>query len=424
LTRPGRARSAVAEPLSVVHSVQVWLPLTQTWLRNQVCYLPATVRSFVACERLEGPATPSSSGPAIASGVPRDVTDVAAIHPGLVQRLLARSADGARGRALAAVLRARKARLVHSHFGNTAWRDLRAVRRAGIVQVASFYGQDLTRFPKLSPSWRRKYGELLDSGAHILCEGPHMASVAKGFGGTGSTVHVHHLGIEVDRFRFHPRVRAEGEPLRVLMAASFREKKGLPDAIRALGLLAKDTAVEATLVGDAEPGRGPSQDEKARIEQAIMESGLGGRLRRTGFITHDALLREAYGHHVFLAPSRTASDGDTEGGAPVGLIEMAATGMAVVSTRHCDIPYVLPPSYAPLLASEGDVDGLHRALALAATGLTGGKAPSTKRKESAAASDGLQLDPLLRATRRRIESDYDVRVQGERLAALYHKVAA
>jgi colanic acid/amylovoran biosynthesis glycosyltransferase len=47
----------------------------------------------------------------------------------------------------------------------------------------------------------------------------------------------------------------------------------------------------------------------------------------------------------------------------VTLIEMAATGMPVVSTRHCDIPSRVIDGVTGLLADEGDVGGLFGHLA-------------------------------------------------------------
>lgn len=76
------------------------------------------------------------------------------------------------------------------------------------------------------------------------------------------------------------------------------------------------------------------------------------------FQSQTALWKEAYRHHIFLSPSRTAADSDTEGGVPVGIIEMAASGMPVISTTHCDIPGVLAPARDTLLAAEGDVSRL------------------------------------------------------------------
>jgi len=40
----------------------------------------------------------------------------------------------------------------------------------------------------------------------------------------------------------------QGEPLRVLIAASFREKKGIPYALEALGMLQKDVSLEIAII--------------------------------------------------------------------------------------------------------------------------------------------------------------------------------
>lgn len=55
-------------------------------------------------------------------------------------------------------------------------------------------------------------------------------------------------------------------------------------------------------------------------------------------VPYDRLLDEIARHHVFLSPSVTAPDGDSEGGAPVTIIEAAASGMPVVNSTHCATP--------------------------------------------------------------------------------------
>ena len=72
------------------------------------------------------------------------------------------------------------------------------------------------------------------------------------------------LGVELQRLEFRPRRRESGEPLRVLIAASFTEKKGIPYALRALGRLGTRSAVEVTVVGDAGP------EERFRREKAAI----------------------------------------------------------------------------------------------------------------------------------------------------------
>jgi len=207
------------------------------------------------------------------------------------------------------------------------------------------------------------------------------------------------LGVDTSALAFQPRQWRAGEPLRVLMAASFREKKGLPYGIRAVARLAERVPVELTIIGDA--GSYPkSVAEKQRIEATLAETGLAECTRLMGYQPHARLLAESYEHHVFLSPSVTASDGDTEGGAPITLIEMAATGIPIVSSRHADIPGVIQDGVGGLLADEGDIDGLVRCLEWLV--------------------DQPELwEGLTEAARRHVEESFDATSQGRALAEIY-----
>ena len=135
----------------------------------------------------------------------------------------------------------------------------------------------------------------------------------------------------------------------MLIAASFREKKGIPLALEALGRIRDHVPLEVTIIGDS-GSTAEGVQEKARIMQGIQKHNLTSSVRLLGFQPHRRLLEEAYKHHIFVSPSLTTSNGDCEGGAPVGMIEMAASGMPVVSTRHCDIPEVFGSDRGYLLA--------------------------------------------------------------------------
>ena len=52
---PARVPTAVAgfSGLTVLHSLENWLPLTETWLYNQICYLPSSIHSHAVSERQE-----------------------------------------------------------------------------------------------------------------------------------------------------------------------------------------------------------------------------------------------------------------------------------------------------------------------------------------------------------------------------------
>jgi colanic acid/amylovoran biosynthesis glycosyltransferase len=294
------------------------------------------------------------------------------------------------------------ARVLHSHFGNRGWLDIKAARRAGLKHVVTFYGSDVNRLPVVKPWWRQRYRALFEQVDCVLCEGPHMAQCIVNLGCPEHKVHVHHLGIEVEKIVFKPRVWNPDEPLRVLMAAAFREKKGIPYALEALGHLQHRVPLEITIVGDA-TSTTRSQAEKQRILTTIENHQLESRVRMLGYQSHTTLFEQAYEHHIFLSPSVTAGDGDTEGGAPIAIIEMTATGMPIVSTKHCDIPGVVQPDLVNLLAEERDVDGLVRYIEWL-----------IEHRE--------QWPGILEAGRKHIEAEFDVRLQGQRLTGIYRNL--
>lgn len=378
--------------LRVLHSTLRWLPLTEVWLDLQLRELPGWVESRVVCDAREN--AELFPGPHVAAAADRGRLSL------LWSRALRRSGIRRHLGVLGRLERSYRPHLIHSHFGDVAWRDHRLARGRGVPQVVSFYGSDLTVLPRRA-EWRRRYRELFASAALVLCEGPYMAGTLTSLGCPAERVRVHRLGVEVGRIPFHPRRRPEGRPLRVLMAASFREKKGLPDAVEALGLLAASgQAVQATLIGG---GRDPEGvREEGRIRAAVERHGLGERIRLLGYVPHARLAEEAERHDVFLSPSVTAGNGDGEGGAPVAVIEMAAAGLPVISTRHCDIPFVLGEPNRGLLVAERDPPALARAMADLLT---------------------TDWDALTAANRRLVEREMDSRVQAERLAGIYAEVA-
>lgn len=364
------------------------MPLTQPWLYNEIRFTPR-VEGFVACKRLIEP--------------DRFPWPHLEVLPGARRLDRFRGGDPVerrRSRALTRLARRSGARVMHSHFGNIGWENLEAARRTALPHFVSFYGQDLTRFPRIDPAWNDRYREALPEAAGVLCEGPHMAKVVRALQPHAKII-VQTLGIELGKVVAKPRRQRRGEPLRVLIAGSFREKKGIPDALAALARLKID--VRATLIGDASADA-EGQAEKLRIEAELARPELRGRVRRLGFVSHDELLREAYAHHVFLSPNVTAADGDTEGGAPLVLIEMAATGMPVVATTHCDIPNVLAPTAKRFLVPERDPAGLAQRLTLLA-------------------ENPDEWPALAKANRRHIEQHHDCHRQGERLARIYEGAA-
>ena len=383
-------------PLSVLQSVQCWLPQTETWLYTQVRFLPADIESTVACERTDNldqfpfPRIRClKNAPALTQ-----VWDRAMRKLGIRHHLAFAVDAGQRARA----------RVLHSHFGVVGWRDLGIARRLNLAHAVTFYGVDVRYYPESDARWFDRYQEMFARIDVVLCEGPHMGKSIVALGCPPEKLRVHHLGVDLATIPFAPLAWQQGQPLRVLLSGSFREKKGFPDAIEALGKIRNEVDLEITIIGD-EHGLPSTVIEKKKILDAIARNQLGARTRLLGYQPYRVVMEEARRHHVFLSPSVTAQDGDSEGGAPVSLIEMSAAGMMIVSTTHCDIPGVVIDGRTGLLASEHDVEALAAHLRWLVAN------PS-------------RWSDMRAAARVHIEAEFDAVRQGERLAAIYRDIDA
>lgn len=383
----------------VLHNQREWLAQTQTWLYNQVRHLPQSIESHIFCyttENLDQFSLPNLNvfadtafwrfllGPLARRG------RGSRLRYALFARWLATQASRAGGH------------ILHSHFGDHAWRSIGPARQAGLRHVVTFYGYDVNFLPMQNPAWRARYHDLFRTVDRVLCEGPHMAQCIVELGCPPEKVQVQHLGVDLEQIVFRPRVWDGEGPLRVLIAAAFREKKGIPYAVEALGRLAQELPLEVTIIGDANR-MARSQAEKQAILEAIAHHNLHDRVRLLGYQPYEVLLREADEHHIFLSPSVHAADGDTEGGAPVSIIEMSASGMMIVSSTHCDIPAVIRHGESGLLAPERDVDALVEHLRWFA------QHPERWQK-------------MAETGRRHIEAEFNARVQGERLGRIYESL--
>lgn len=307
------------------------------------------------------------------------------------------------------MIRKKNAQLLHAHFGFTGYGVLPLVKRTRLPLVTSFYGVDASKLPKKYPIWRKYYGDLFQYGTRFLVEGNHMGRQLIYLGCPENKISVQHLGIDLARYPFEPRQLREGQSLKILAAGRFTEKKGLLYVVEAFAkLVGKNVNTRLTVIGDAASSGDPgyveeSQSTKQLIMNAIKNSGIADKITLLGLQPYDVLVKEYYDHHVFLSPSVQAESGDNEGGAPVTLIEAGASGMPVISTRHCDIPEVIQDGVTGMLAPERNSDALAECL------LTLVNNPQ-------------QILDMGVAGHRHITKEYDAITQGSHLEAIYDEV--
>ncbi|MBD3235726.1 MAG: glycosyltransferase [Candidatus Eisenbacteria bacterium] len=334
-----------ASMITVAHFVTPYLFRTGSWIHSQLA-LARTTRPIVFTRRLENPAA-----------FPFEPIVRVPASPGrlgpLADRLRFLRGD-LTPRGYLPALRRHRVALIHAHMG---WEGARAVpvaRAAGLPLITSFYGRDAGRLPRY-PWWRLLYRRLFRAGSLFLVEGPALGRRLQALGCPPRKIRVVHLGIDLSRIPFAERYPPREGPIEILVSASLRPKKGVPDAVDAFAALASSfPRAHLRILGD-----GP---ERRRVRERIEHHHLSARVTSEGYVPYERHLAALTQAHIFLAPSRTSADGDSEGGAPVSLIEAQASGLPIVSTRHADIPEVVAAGASGLLSPEYDLAALIRNL--------------------------------------------------------------
>lgn len=296
-----------------------------------------------------------------------------------------------------------KAVLLHSHYAQYGMMDWRLARELGIPHLTMFYGADIW-LDSRQPGWLRRFHEFTAASQMFLVEGNAMRNKVLELGAPPDKVRIFHLGLDLSKIEFTPRRPDTSGEIRILMAGRCLEKKGHIYGLRAFAKLAPrypQLHLDMIIGGDFSGSRRHKDD----LAACIREHNLAERVTWSELLPYAEYLQRIRHAHIFLQPSVMASDGDAEGGFPVTILEMAASGMPVVATRHCDIPEAVLDGRSGLLASERDIDGLAERLEL------------------------LIQQPELweaygRAGRQHVESEYNVLHQVEKLEDCYDELIA
>jgi colanic acid/amylovoran biosynthesis glycosyltransferase len=261
------------------------------------------------------------------------------------------SKDRSAERIAASFLRDQKARLIHAHFGTTGTLTLRLKSVLGIPHITTFYGFDISKLPR-KKKWLKLYETLFQEGDLFLVEGAHMSSKLEALGCPLEKIRIQRIAIPINRITFIPRQpKKKGQPPIVIFAGRLVEKKGLIYALLALKeARSRHYNLEFRVIGD-----GPL---KEKILEIIKKNHMSDYVRMLGLLGYTDYLKELQEADIFLHPSITSSDGDSEGGAPTTILEAQAAGLPVVSSYHADIPNIVVPGESALLCEEKDWKGL------------------------------------------------------------------
>jgi glycosyltransferase involved in cell wall biosynthesis len=201
-------------------------------------------------------------------------------------------------------------------------------------------------------------------------------------------LHVVRCGVEIERYADAQAMPGDADRAQLLFVGRLAGIKGelvLLDAMDRIRAARPD--VMLTIVGDG-PGR-------ARLEARIATLGLENHVRLTGAQSQADVARWMAWADVFVLPSFAE-------GLPIVLMEAMAARRAVVATRIAGIPELVEDGVNGFLVAASDVDAL------------------ADRVERLLGDPDMRL-AMGDAGRAKVVADHDVRLQGERLAALFAK---
>lgn len=284
--------------------------------------------------------------------------------------------------------------VIHAQFGPLGVFAAQLIE-IGVLRgpiVTSFRGYDLGKYLR---DHSTAYRDLFDLGALFLPVSRTLAKRLIDAGCERKKIRVHHSGVSCRRLCFRENRPSDGR-VRIVTVARLVEKKGIPDAIRAVAQLhGEGKQVSYTVIGD-----GPRRSD---LEQLVHSLDVRGCVRFAGAKSNDEVLDIVNAAHILLAPSVTATDGDEEG-IPNALKEAMAMGLPVIATRHGGIPELVEDGISGLLVPE--------------------RSPKLLADRLRYLIDHPQTwTNFGRAGRQRVEAEYDIDRLNDELVVLYGQAA-
>lgn len=254
-------------------------------------------------------------------------------------------------RLLSRYVRRRPPDVFHAHFGPAGFTWSAVAKHTGVPLVTSFYGYDASQLVFQRPPWTARYQRLFAVVSAVIVEGPAMADRVVRLGCPPEKLHV--IRLPFSNVSLDLDVDSDNDrPYAAVLGGRMVEKKGFDTGLQAFAKAFGGGDERLLIVGD-----GP---QEGRMRQLAAELGLGDRVDFEPPVALPEFAALASRARVAMFPSRTAQNGDGEGGAPLTLTLVQALGVPVVVSDHDDLPFAAAPG-TPVVPA-GDVGALAAAL--------------------------------------------------------------
>lgn len=259
-------------------------------------------------------------------------------------------------------LRAVQASLVHVHFATDAVALWPSLERLGLPVLVTLHGYDINvhrqwweegHGGRAGRSYPRRLLRMAQSPlVRFVAVSQAVRETAIRYGLEGRKLHVHHIGVDLQRFRPEGPSAGARAP-RILFVGRMVEKKGGHHLIHAFAALRRELPqAELAMLGD-----GPLLP----AYQALARE-LGVPVEFMGRQGAEVVRAEFARARAFCLPSVTAADGDAEG-LPIVVMEAQAMGVPVVTSARGGATEGIVDGESGLAFAEGDRPALTQALA-------------------------------------------------------------
>lgn len=288
--------------------------------------------------------------------------------------------------------------LIHAHHGVNGALALPLARSLRLPLVVTFHGADATvhkapdHYSLAHRAFRRRVEQLKTDVAFFTADSAFIKQklVEKGY--PADKIVVHHVGVDLQKFKADPAVKRE--PV-VLFVGRLAEKKGIEYLIRAMHQVqAASPHLKLVIIGDGE----------LRDSLRALAADMLKNYEFLGLQSSDVVRQWMNRATVLAVPSVTASNGDCEG-LPTVIQEGMAMGIPVVATRHAGNCEAITQGVTGLTTAERDVDLLASHIARLS-------------------SDENLWARISANARRAVELNLDIRKQTARLEELYERLVS
>lgn len=260
-------------------------------------------------------------------------------------RLLLRPNHEARYRnAVSILLRRRRVAAVLAEFGPQALKVMYACEQARVPLIAHFHGQDAYAQEYVcGPRNQKQLRDLFRIATRIIVVSRDMQTQLEELGAPTGKLRYNPCGIHLAAFA---GARPAETPPWFVTVGRFVAKKAPYLTVLAFKRV-HEVLPEArlTMIGE-----GPLREACVRLAGAL---GLDHSVSFPGAYQHRAVVGALRRARAFVQHSLRAFDGDSEG-TPVAVLEAAATGLPIVSTRHAGIKEAVIHERTGILVDEGD----------------------------------------------------------------------